>query len=244
MMQTKPQLHFVVCANNRATLNQYFLASPCIANKRYPVQIVFDQSSAGAAYNPMHDQHYSDPANTWLVWVHQDVFLPQGWDEQFVEQLSSAQSEFAHMRVAGVYGVQGHAPQTLRAGHVLDRGKPLVESTPLPCLVDSLDELLIATRADAKLGFDPALGFDFYGTDIVLCAQAQGYLAVVVNAPCEHWSHTPQFAPFPAALENRITQSAQVFEHKWRDHLPLATPCFEIDQPGATAQFFNAHRHA
>ncbi len=243
MMHIDPRLEFVVCVSDQAILNQYFLASPCIQEKRYPVSIIFNQPSAGAAYNQPCTHQAAERSATWRIWVHQDVYLPAGWDSQFIQSLKEAQIRFPLLRVAGVYGVAGHAPQTIRAGKILDRGHVLHEAIALPCLVDSLDELLIATRADAQLSFDPALGFDFYGTDIVLSAQAQGYTAAVIEAPCEHWSSTPQNPPFPAALKQRIVQSALAFENKWRSKLPLATPCFEIDQIGATARFFEIQRH-
>jgi hypothetical protein len=104
-------------------------------------------------------------------------------------------------------------------------------------LVDSLDELLIATRSDLHLSFDPLLGFDLYGTDLVLEAQKRGIVAAVVNAPCEHWSSSPKSPPFPKDLIDRVGRSAQYFEKKWQTHLPIFTPCFEIYTPGDIHRF-------
>ena len=238
---TSPRLVFVACFNNEQILNTRLLASPCLLNHRYPIHLVSNQASAGHAYNGFTQGTPPMPENTWWVWIHQDVYLPEGWDRLFIENLEHVQSQFTNLAVVGLYGVAGHAPHTVRAGKILDRGKALYEATPLPFLVDSVDELLIATRADLHIGFDPALGFDLYGTDVVLSAQARNLVAAVIEAPCEHWSDTPSLPPFPPALIERITRSANAFETKWQNRLPLATPCFEIDRIGAVNAFFVTH---
>ena len=147
------------------------------------------------------------------------------------------------LAVAGVYGVQGSGPHAVRAGHVLDRGTLLREAAALPRAVDSLDELLFAVRTDCGLRLDPALGFDFYATDLVLQAQAQGWTAAVVDAYCEHWSDTPLACPASQALIARIAASAAVFERKWEQRLPLCTPCFDIARVGATQAFLEGWNH-
>jgi hypothetical protein len=112
----------------------------------------------------------------------------------------------------------------------------LHENATLPQAVDSLDELLFAVRTDSGLRLDPALGFDFYATDLVLQAQAAGWTAAAVDAYCEHWSDTP-VAVLPRRLWRRIGASAAVFERKWEQRLPLCTPCFDIARVGATQAF-------
>ena len=49
----------------------------------------------------------------WVVLVHQDVYLPAGWDRQVVRQLREAERRFGPLGVAGVYGV----------GEVVERGE-------------------------------------------------------------------------------------------------------------------------
>lgn len=233
-------LVFIVCVSNDAVLQQHLLRSPCIQSKTYPLHLHSDCASAAAAFNRYALGQHAYPKNTWLVWVHQDVYLPSGWDQLFIANLLAAQQQFPRLGVVGLYGVHGSGSQAVRAGKLLDRGNPLVEKTTLPCRVDSLDELLIAVDSAAGLGFDPHLGFDFYGTDIALQAQKNNLQTAVIEAPCEHWSSSPQNPPFSPALIERIEKSAAVFEAKWAHRFPITTPCFEIDQIGSTRAFLRA----
>jgi hypothetical protein len=179
----------------------------------------------------------ADASSTWLVWVHQDVFLPDDWDERFLDALRMAQQENPAIAVAGVYGVAGAPANARRAGHVLDRGLLLQEPTPLPCVVDSLDELLFAVRADTRLKLDPAMGFDFYATDLVLEARARGWVAVVVDAYCEHWSDTPAVGAIPDSVADRIIRNGRAFEAKWARRFPIQTSWVAVETPGDVEQF-------
>ena len=230
-------LRLVCCVNQPQVFTQRLMASPCIAQGRVPITAVYQCTDAAQAFNTAMA---TCDGPQWLVWVHQDVFLPEAWDAVFGAALAQATQRFPGLAIAGVYGLQGSGADARRAGHVLDRGQLLREGTPLPCLADSLDELLFAVRADSGLRMDAALGFDFYATDLVLQAQARGLASAVVDAYCEHWSDTPQgSAPAPAASA-RMARSAQVFEHKWADCLPVTTPCFHIEKPGDVAAFLQS----
>lgn len=235
-------LLFVCSVNNWPTFHECLAKSECIGAGRNPLVVHVNCTSAAQAFNAVMD---SAPAQRWVVWVHQDVHLPPGWADLFVQRLEEAERRWPHVALAGLYGVQKSPdlpapapaqPQFQRAGYVIDRGHPLKEHAALPCLVDSLDELLVAVRADSGLRMDPALGFDFYATDLVLQAQAQGKVAVAVDACCEHWSDTPMQGPEVAAVAARILRSAERFEHKWQQLLPIFTPCFEIHRLGDSAR--------
>jgi hypothetical protein len=235
-------LSFVACASDVAVLDKRLLASPCLRRGGRSLAVYFNADSAAHGFNAaMAAATAADAgAASWLVWVHQDVFLPEGWDVRFMQALAGALQQFPKLAVAGVYGVAGAGADARRAGHVLDRGTLLREPAPLPCLVDSLDELLFAVRVDSGLLLDPALGFDFYATDLVLQAQAAGWQCAVVDAFCEHWSGTPASGAIPPSVVNRIKTSAQVFERKWAPQLPLTTPCFHIERPGDVAAFIDS----
>lgn len=235
------KLRFVTCASNLEVLGERLLASPCLHRAGNPLAAYFNVASAAHGFNAAmaaahNDQHDLTGQTSWLVWVHQDVFLPQGWDTTFTLALTVALQRFPKLAVAGVYGVIGAGGDARRAGHVLDRGALLREPEPLPCLVDSLDELLFAVRIDSGLKLDSALGFDFYATDLVLQAQEQGWQCAAVDAYCEHWSSTPASGNLPDAVVKRVLTNGTVFEQKWHHRLPVTTPCFEIFQPGDVAQ--------
>ena len=235
------RLSFVTCASNLEVLGERLLASPCLHRAGNPLAAYFNAPSAAYGFNVAMAAARIEPSNlpsqsSWLVWVHQDVFLPQDWDAVFTQALTVALQRFPKLAVAGVYGVIGAGTDARRAGHVLDRGALLREPEPLPCMVDSLDELLFAVRVDSGLKLDAALGFDFYATDLVLQAQEQGWQCAVVDAYCEHWSSTPSSGNLPDAVVKRVLANGTVFEQKWHHRLPVNTPCFEIGQPGDVAR--------
>lgn len=225
-------LSFVTCATDPGVLNRYLLASPCLSSGEYGQTVYLHAPSVGAAFNR---EIIRQRQVLWLVWAHQDLFLPHGWDTRFIAALAEAEHRFPCLAVVGVYGVAGVGEQAIRAGKVLDRGLLLHEPAPLPCLVDSIDELLFAVRTDSGLQLDSALGFDFYGTDLALQAQAQGLQVAVVDACCEHWAQTPRETGFSSAMLERIAASGAIFEHKWAHRIPLETPCFSIRCPGDVA---------
>lgn len=231
---------FVSSVSRWEVAHTRLLASPCLQNGGERLVLQVNAGSAAAAVNMVLE---SRPHARWLVWLHQDVFLPDGWCALFAQRLREAQAQWPRLAVAGVYGVRGAGPHAVRAGHVLDRGTLLREAAALPQAVDSLDELLFAVRTDCGLRLDPALGFDFYATDLVLQAQAQGWTAAVVDAYCEHWSDTPVAGAASQGLAARIAASAAVFERKWEQRLPVCTPCFDIGRVGATQAFLEGWNH-
>jgi hypothetical protein len=237
-----PTLSFVTGVSHWDVLLRNLARSPCLQKGQRQWTAVSNAKSAAEAFNPAliaaaqtASGHASD--NHWLVWVHQDVYLPSGWDLTFAKALQDAAQRWPTLAVAGVYGVSGHGPHLQRSGHVLDRGKDLHEPTPLPALTDSLDELLVAVKVSSGLRMDESLGFDFYGTDLVLQAKAKGLQAAVLEAYCEHWSDTPSSWPLPDNLVQRISNNANAFEQKWQHALPLSTSCFDIAKPGDVARF-------
>ncbi len=226
------KLSFVSCVTDMQVFQERLLASPCLQRGGHALTIFHNVASAAAGFNAARK---SAAPGSWLVWLHQDVFLPEGWDSLFIDALALAQQQFPKLAVSGVYGICGAGANSRRAGHVLDRGVLLREAAELPCVADSLDELLFAVRVDSGLELDPALRFDFYATDLVLQAQTKGWQCAVVDAYCEHWAQTPASGAVPQAMLQRILDSAQVFEKKWVQRLPITTPCFTIDRGGDVA---------
>lgn len=218
-------LLFVAAVSSLETLRERLLASPCLQPGRRPLALRWNATSAADAFNPVLDAR---PAARWVVWVHQDVVLPEGWDERFLAEAARAEGA----GVLGLYGVSGTGEATRHAGCVLDRGQWLRGPAPLPWRVDSLDEMLFAVPGNSPLRLDPSLGFDLYATDIVLQAQARGLHALAIDAPCEHWSGTPTQGAMPAELIERVARSGDAFEAKWAQRLPVYTPCFAIHRVG------------
>lgn len=230
------ELVFVTAVSNVDVFAERLWQSPCLRSGRQELIAYFNVSSAAQAFNRTMSG-LAQRASTWLVWVHQDVFLPADWDQRFIAALQDAQRKIAGLAVAGVYGVAGAGAISRRAGHVLDRGNLLREAADLPCVVDSLDELLFAVRADTQLALDGSLGFDFYATDLVLQAQSRGWSAAAVDAYCEHWSGTPSSGPIPTSVTDRVIRNGRAFETKWAHRFPISTSWVTLESPGDTERF-------
>lgn len=223
------QLAFVAAVNNRDVLRRRLLASECLRTARWPLRLHERCASAAQAFNA---EVHGKLAGQWLVWVHQDVHLPSDWDQRFRRQLTIACERWDRLAIVGVYGVR----RGEHVGHVRWSGRVMRPAGPLPSLVESLDELIFAVRRSSGLLLDASLGFDFYGTDLVLQARELGFDAAVVDAPCEHWTIEPLDAPPSAATVQRVLASAQAFERKWAHRLPITTPCVVIERAGDTLQ--------
>jgi hypothetical protein len=272
-------LSFVTCLSNRETLRANLVASPCL-RPGTPHQMIAVEGCPGAAHGL--NAGFTHAKHALLVCVHQDVYLPEGWDRSIVQQLREAERRFGPIGVTGVYGVgpvferggpvadsgcrisgqrlfrqattgagsDGASPSrdheapfrraaeqvplaAERIGWVVDRGRMLRDGPELPAKVATLDELLLVVRRDSPLRFDPALGFHLYGADICLQAAERGLAVVALGALCHHNSRT-------IGLPRAFYHSAEVFARKWRNRLPIATPCVIIDRAGQVRLLGNA----
>ena len=154
-------LSFVVCVSDTAILQGNLLASPCLESQSpHEVISILNGPSAGAGLNAALER----ARHEWVVVVHQDVYLPPGWDRRVVQQLRAAELSFGPVGIAGVYGVgdveepPGWPPQARRIGRVVDRGRVLEEGGELPARVATLDEVLLILPRGTPLRADPGSG--------------------------------------------------------------------------------------
>lgn len=220
------KLSFVVCVSDTEILSTNLMTSPCLAHdSAHQLILVYSCRSAAEGFN----RGMTLAGGDIIVFVHQDVFLPAGWDKLFISGFVEARNQMP-AEVVGVYGLS--APKSgerpLQLGIVNDRGTWLRGTSPLPARTQSLDELLFAVPRGSSLRLDPDLGFDLYATDLVLQAEARGCCGAVVEAPCEHRSSLPR-AKVPRSIVERFRKSALAFEQKWVSRLPLETPCIKFD---------------
>jgi Glycosyltransferase like family/Glycosyltransferase family 17 len=221
-------LSFVVCVNDAAVLNANLLASPCLgADSLHEVIAIRGAVSAAAGLNLGLER----AKHELVVCLHQDVYLPEGWDKELVAQYRLAEETLGPVGVAGVYGVGAaiESPAgTLsaeRIGWVRDRGSELHEGADFPKAAATLDELLLVLPRGTALRFDPELGFHLYGADICLQARGQGLAVAVLGAFCHHNSRS-------VGLPQAFFPSASRFARKWTASLPVATPCVVFDADG------------
>ena len=204
-----PLLSFICAVSDFGTASSHLLRSPDLLEQDPLLHLVLGATSAASAFNAIAVDHTQTP---WLVWIHEDVFLPKGWISLFESALIDAQQRWPALAVLGVYGTTF---DHLHAGVVLDRGLPLTGGVSLPTLVQGVDEMVVAVRLSSGLRMDPLLGWDFYATDLALQAIEMGFQAAVVHAPCEHWSKTPRRG-ISKALANRLLSSGLAFLSKWQ----------------------------
>ena len=87
-------LPLVTCVSQPAVLAQRLLASPCVRAGRLTVTARAGCTSAAQAFNAALDQASAIGGErpAWLLWAHQDVYLPEGWSQRFLAALAAASS--------------------------------------------------------------------------------------------------------------------------------------------------------
>jgi Glycosyltransferase like family len=210
---------FVVAANDRGILNKNLLASPFLqGNHGHQVLIEEGRPSAAFAYNAGLQRS----TNELVVFVHQDVFLPEGWLADLSSGLETIGRSDSNW---GVIGSCGHRKDGLRFGHLYTPGEGVIGRPMAPQPVQTLDEVLLVLRKSSKLKFDEQLpGFHFYGTDICLAAATQGMQCYAVSAFCIH--NSCQYFEFPPEFYS----SYRLIKSKWRHALPIQTSCIRVSR--------------
>jgi hypothetical protein len=211
----------IAAVNSQELLQSCLLQSPELNQARDQIWQK-GYSSAARAYNAAMDQATTDV----LVFAHQDVFLPAGWIAQVQKSLAWLAQHDPHWGVAGIWGVQRSGA---RFGHVYctGLGQELGGEFAAPVEVRTVDELLLIVRKSSGLRFDERLsGYHLYGTDICLEAERQGMKCYALAAFCIHNTNGYNLLP-PGFWRNYL-----FLRRKWRDQLPIITPCTEITVGG------------
>lgn len=204
----------VSAVNDHGVLNSCLMRSPEVASG---VEVLLKQgfASASTAYNEALNQANGEV----VVFVHQDVFLPSGWMEQFVKSLQWLQQHDPEWGVLGVYGV---AIDAAPRGWVYSAGlgRILGRSFSAPEEVRTLDEVLLVVRRSSGMRFDEGLpGFHMYGTDICLEAEKRGLKNYVIPGFAIHNSNGIKSLPVA------FWKAYLFVRRKWRSQLPVHAPC-------------------
>jgi SAM-dependent methyltransferase len=224
---TTGAITFVVAAENVRRLENNLLASPILQDARHEIVPVVGASSAADALHKGLSQ--SARQNSLIVMVHEDVYLPAGWDDRLIAGIAEAERKFGPVGVAGVFGVtRSQFGSFERVGKIVDRNSLLVTGHQLPMSATSLDEavLVFPVQNGSIVGIDDSLGFDMYGSEACLAAWEADQVAVVVDAPCLHNSEAG------GELGDDFRQSAFAFAAKRLDAFPYATTCVQFSGDG------------
>ena len=212
----------VAAVNDEAVLAANLLRSPMMARPDVHFHARRGFASATGAYLDA----LCDCEADLVVFAHQDVYLPAGWEALLRAQVACLERTDPDWAVLGVYGV---AADGRHHGCVWSSGLQRVLGCAFqqPVPVISLDEVLVVLRRDSGLAFDAWLpGFHLFATDLVQTALAAGRGAYVVCAPIVHNSR-----PMPY-LRADYFRAYRYVAHKWSDRLPIRTPCAELLPPG------------
>ena len=214
---------FVLAVNNRAILENNFLASPCL-RLPHPHEILLQEgySSASKAYNAAIDRS----SNDLIVFVHQDIILLESWLSQFEEALALLEECDPNW---GVLGCGGTAQNGQGCGHLYSSGLGVL-GKPFegPTTVRVLDEIVLILRKSSGLRFDDSLPhFHLYGTDICLRAEAAHKKNYVIPAFCVHNTN------YGLILPNEFYECCRHIRRVWKDLLPIQTPCIRITKSNA-----------
>jgi len=213
-----------VACNDEFVLKSCLLASPDIGSG-VEVFVEYDAASAAKAYNAILEKASCDV----VILVHQDVFLPPGWLARFKESLAWLDENDPRWGVLGVWGAD-HDGQF--KGWVYSAGLKQLLGGPfkLPRTVRVLDEVLLAIGKHSGLRFDESLeGFHLYGTDLCLEAESKGLRNYVIPAFLVHNSAPMSWLPL------QFWRSYSFVRGKWKDRLPVITPCITLKRFPARA---------
>ncbi len=207
----------VSAVSDEQVLNGCLLASPTFRSASETI-LQKGYTSAAVAYNDALSRAKTDL----VVFVHQDVYLPEGWIaavQNAIRILSETDPDW------GALGVWGPRPSGGCAGYVYDGGwrRILGNTFEGGVEVESLDEVVLILRKSTGLCFDPQIpGFHMYGADICMEARHRHRKCYAISAFCLH--NTNQYRMLPW----QFWRAYLAMRRKWKDKLPITTTCTEI----------------
>ena len=206
----------ISAVNDESVLRTSLLDSPGIRSAN-EVILQRGYASAASAYNVAIRKASSDL----LVFMHQDVYLPEGWIDLVTKAADALSVQDPDW---GVIGVWGMVDSQRRAGYLYWTGDYGWER-PFEGVkeVKSLDEVVLIFRKSSGLMFDEQLpGYHLYGTDICMEARRQGKKSYAISAFCIHNTNIGDVLPL------EFWKCYLFMRRKWKDNLPIDTPCTRI----------------
>lgn len=212
-------LTIAAAVNNDQILEKNLLRSPGLretAQRQLVIKRGF--SSASLAYNSAID----DAENDLIVFVHQDVYLPDRWFADLQRCVEKLDEEGTRWGVLGCFGSRRNAEGGL--GRVYTRGlgkhgNRLIRPEP----IETLDEIVLVLRKSSGLRFDSNLPhFHLYGTDICMEARDRGLINYAFQGFCVHNTH--QLLTLP----QEFYRCYHYVRKKWTKYLPIYASCMKI----------------
>lgn len=226
---------FIVAVNDDFVLSNCLLRSPSVSSAR---EVILERGHecAGQAYNAGIGKATGDV----LIFAHQDVFLPNGWEKSLSYAVAQLEVEDPGWGVLGTFGI-GSSGSVVGYVHSTGLRRTLGSPLPYPVPVKTLDEMCLVLRRSSGLRFDDHLpGFHLYGTDICLQAEQKGMRSYALSAFCIHNSNGIRRLPLA------FWWASLYLRRKWFDVLPVTAPCVRITKSGLAMcrQFLGGVRRA
>lgn len=225
------QWSLISATNNDAILQSCLLNSPAT---KAASEIILQRgfASAACAYNAAIDKAKTDI----LVFVHQDVYLPENWAASLQETLVRLSSTDPNWGVLGIWGIDRSFQ---RKGHLYCNASGGIYGRAFEHVYPTrtLDEVLIIVRKSSGLRFDDQQpGYHLYATDICLEAESRGMRVYAISAFCFHNADTYKLLP-ASFWKNYL-----FIRRKWKSALPVVTPCISITKWCTPILLWNAFK--
>lgn len=215
---------FIVASHDEDVLRGSLLASPDLADD-VEVSVHRHCASASLAYNQGIESSRAEV----MVFLHQDVYLPDGWLARLRQVLAWLAERDPDWGVVGAFGLEASGAGQ---GHVYSTGLGRCLGTEFHGArrVETLDEVMLIVRRASGLRFDASLpGFHLYGADICLEAEKRGMASYAISACAIHNSNGIGIMPWA------YWRAYRFMRRKWWSRLPVQTPCMPITRSGAPA---------
>ena len=260
-------LSFVVCLSDDALLQANLLASPCLGpGSPHEVIAIRNAPSAADGLNMGLER----AKNEWVVYVHQDVFLPRGWDRLLALQYRLAERRFGPIGIAGVYGV-GDVVSTKNGNRHPRPARGAGSGDPRPALPDprpalpeprpalAVERIGRVVDRGRVLHDGPELPARVATLDELLLVLPRntslrfdpelGFHLYGADLCLQARERSLAVVAIDApchhnsrsiGLPEAFFPSARVFARKWARCLPIATPCVVFDRQGPLFVLGNA----
>jgi Glycosyltransferase like family len=218
-----PEICVVAAVNDETVLQRSLCSSPMIRNDSVQLVLERHHESASRAYNAGLDQTDAEI----VVFSHQDVYLPDGWDQRLRNAIATLEEREPEWGVLGVFGVTA---ARAFVGQVWSMGlnKELCGTIDAPAGVVSLDELVLVMRNGLGMRFDDDLpGFHLYGTDLAQIALDAEFGAYCFHGPVIHNSRPVK------RYDQGYREAHRYLCNKWEHRLPIPTCTAALDHKGA-----------
>ncbi len=250
--QSVESISFVVVVNDFEELRNNLLSSPIVHSDRHQWVIVDNRDNRrSTSISQLYHEALVDADHDLVFFMHQDVYLPHGWESRTAAALQDLEDMDARW---GVIGAVGACPPITGESKQL-RGRWCDPSGyhfdgPLPHEVQALDEQWIGVRKSRGITFDANLpGFHCYGIDISLSARSRGLKSYAIDSFVWHKfrdasgrlvggrADSPKIQRrWSREFMAEFMPSADFVRQKWRKYLPFQTTSWNWDADSSAAR--------